>query len=114
MKSKYSKVIITVWVVNRKFFNDERLVADREIPTEIIPDDASTFDFFTDFRKISKNDKCDYAAFARNFKITAISDKEIAYVENGNAQTSPADRIIYFVTDYDKSDMLSFQFALYL
>ena len=49
MKSKYSKVSITVWLINRGCFNDEWLVADREVPTDTIPDDASAFDFLPIF-----------------------------------------------------------------
>jgi len=113
MKSKYAKVVITVWVVSRGCFNDERLVADREIPTGIIPDDAGTFDFFTDFRKLNENDRRDYGESAKNIRITAISDEQISYIENGKEGTCSADSTLYFVVDYDKSSLLSYQFALY-
>lgn len=114
MKSKYSKVKITVWLINRGCFNDEWLIADREIPTDTIPDDASAFDFFTDFRNLNENDKHDYGAFAKNFSITAISDETISYIENGKTETASADSTLYLTVNYDKSNLLSFHFSLYV
>ena len=114
MKSKYSKVEITVWVVSRGCFNDERLVAEREIPTEIIPDDASTFDFFTDFRKINENDKIDYKKLAENIKITAINDETISYIEDGATRTESVRNTLYFTVSYDKDSIISYQFSLWL
>ncbi len=112
MKSKYSKVVITVWAVARCCFNDERLVAKREIPTEIIPDDASTFDFFTDFQNVESTG--DYSQFAKNLKILAIDDEKITYVENGKTETSSTDMSAHLVVnDCDKAYMLSYEFKLY-
>ena len=114
MKSKYSKVKITVWVVSRGCFNDERLVAERDIPTEIIPDDASTFDFFTDFRKINENDKIDYKKLAENIKITAINDETISYIKDGEAITESVKNTLYLTVSYDKDSIISYQFSLWL
>lgn len=107
MKSKYSKLEITVWAVARGCFNDERLVAKREIPTEIIPDDASTFDFFTDFQNVESTG--DYSRFAENLKILAIDDEKITYVENGRTETSSTGMSTCLVVNgSDKSYMLSY------
>lgn len=114
MKSKYSKVKITVWVVSRGCFNDERLVAERDIPTEIIPDDASTFDFFTDFRKINENDKIDYKKLAENIKITAINDETISYIQNGKEKAESVGSTLYFSVGYDKASIISYQFTLWV